>query len=97
MIHLRLHTPNPRCSTIELFFFVNNAADCIVVEGTKNSDYSQFYRKGHLNKLNMSHLSIFLLFALRRATMPSLARESRENGSIPYTTEKTFVYIFFMK
>lgn len=32
---------------------------------------------------------MFLLFALRRATMPSLARASRENGSIPYITQKT--------
>lgn len=37
-----------------------------------------------------SYLSMFLLFALRRATMPALARASRENGSIPYRIKKIF-------
>lgn len=38
--------------------------------------------------LFFSYLSMFLLFALRRATMPSLARASKENGSIPYTIQR---------
>lgn len=35
-----------------------------------------------------SYLSMFLLFALRRATMPALASASRENGSIPYRIKR---------
>lgn len=38
-----------------------------------------------LTNMLLSYLSMFLLFALRKATMPSFARASRENGSIPYT------------
>lgn len=33
----------------------------------------------------VNYLSMFLLFALRRATIPALASASKENGSIPYT------------
>lgn len=36
----------------------------------------------------VNYLSMFLLFALRRATMPALASASKENGSIPYAERK---------
>lgn len=37
---------------------------------------------------HVNYLSMFLLFALRRATIPALASASKENGSMPYTESK---------
>ena len=46
------------------------------------------YRLGQLQQHWDNYLSIFLLLALRRATIPSFAIASREYGSIPCKPDK---------
>lgn len=41
----------------------------------------------------VNYLSMFLLFALRRATIPALASASKEKGSIPYTERKCQTFL----